>query len=220
MNEMLANLLKDANAVSMPREGLPLAFEMAAAEASRVRLNRRTGLTQSASGQEGGVLRERVMLGYLISQLGKSNVHLPRPGMPMVDASVAGHPLEIKTATKRGLVTVKWTSDNSSVDQVLEEFAFTSDLLLVRIWWCKDQDSVFYIPVDVLKRVAANYPDYLQSARGTNNRGVKVKDAFMKKVEGNPSTVKVPINWQHSGQAIPHPIVRYIRYWTERQFMM
>ncbi len=165
-----------------------------------------------------GVLRERVILGFLISQLGEVNVQLPAPGASMVDASIAGQPLEIKTVTRRGLVTAKWTSDNTSVDQVLEQFAFTSDMLLVRIWWESFQDSVYYIPVEVLNEAAINFPDYLQSQRGTNNRGVKIKDAYMRRVEGNDNTIKVPIPWLRSAQDLPSPFVRYIRYWTERDF--
>ena len=218
MSSVLADLLNSASAVDTLREGLPRAFEKAAVEASRVTLNKRTGLSQSTTGQEVGVLRERVILGYLISQLGESNVQLPAPGVSMVDASIAGQPLEIKTVTRRGLVTAKWTSDNRSVEQVLEEFAFTSDMLLVRIWWDSDQDSVFYIPVEVLSEVAASFPDFLQSQRGTNNRGIKIKDAFMKQVERHDSTVRVSIDWQRSDQALQSPIVRYIRYWTELRF--
>ena len=218
MNSVLANLLTNATAVDTLRAGLPHAFEMAAVEASRVVLNKRTGLAQSTTGQEVGVLRERVILGYLFSQLGEANVQLPAPGASMVDAVVAGQPLEIKTVTRRGLVTAKWTSDNESVDYVLDDFAFTSDMLLVRIWWDSDQDSVFYIPVEVLTEVAASFPNYLRSQRGTNNRGVKIEGAFMKRVEGHESTVKVPIHWQRSDQALQSPIVRYIRYWTELQF--
>ena len=218
MNSVLANLLTNATAVDTLRAGLPYAFEMAAVEASRVVLNKRTGLAQSTTGQEVGVLRERVILGYLFSQLGEANVQLPAPGASMVDAVVAGQPLEIKTVTRRGLVTAKWTSDNESVDYVLDDFAFTSDMLLVRIWWDSDQDSVFYIPVEVLTEVAASFPNYLRSQRGTNNRGVKIEGAFMKRVEGHESTVKVPIHWQRSDQALQSPIVRYIRYWTELQF--
>ena len=208
MSSVLANLINNDSAVDMLREGLPHAFEIAAAEASRVRLNKGTGLARSTTGQEVGVLRERVILGYLISQLGEVNVQLPAPGASMVDASIAGQPLEIKTVTKRGLVTAKWTSDNSSVDQVLEEFAFTSDLLLVRIWWDSDQGSMFFIPVEVLSEVAASFPDFLQSQRGTNNRGIKIKDAFMKQVERHDSTVKVPIDWRRSDEALQSPIVR------------
>ena len=218
MSSVLANLLNNGSAVDMLREGLPHAFEIAAAEASRVRLNKGTGLAQSTTGQEVGVLRERVILGYLISQLGEVNVQLRAPGASMVDASIAGQPLEIKTVTKRGLVTAKWTSDNSSVDQVLEEFAFTSDLLLVRIWWDSDQGSMFFIPVEVLSEVTASFPDFLQSQRGTNNRGIKIKDAFMKQVERHDSTVEVPIDWRRSDEALQSPIVRYINYWTERRF--
>ena len=218
MNSLLANLLTNETAVETLREGLPLAFENADVEASRVRLDKRTGLAHSATGQEVGVLRERVILGYLISQLGEANVQLPAPGTSMVDASVGGEPLEIKTVTRRGLVTAKWTSDNRSVDQVLEEFSFTSDMLLVRIWWDSFRDSVFYIPFEVLEEATTAVPDFLQSQRGTNNRGVKIKDAFMKQVERHDSTVRVPIHWRRGAQAIQPPIVRYIRYWTERRF--
>ena len=172
MNATLVNLLNNAVAVDTLREGLPRAFEMADVEASRVRLNKHTGLAHSATGQEVGVLRERVILGYLISQLGEVNVQLPAPGASMVDASVAGIPLEIKTVTGRGLVTAKWTSDNESVDQVLDAFAFASDMLLVRVWWGRHADSVFYIPHEVLNEATDNYPNFLRSQRGTNNRGV------------------------------------------------
>ena len=218
MNSVLANLLTNATAVDTLRAGLPYAFETANVEASRVTLNKRTRLVQSTTGQEVGVLRERVILGYLLSQLGEANVQLPAPGASMVDATVAGQPLEIKTVTGRGLVTAKWTSDNESVDQVLEEFSFISDMLLVRIWWDSFQDSVYYIPFEVLNETAASFSDFLQSQRGTNNRGVKIKDAFMRQIEGHESTVRVPIFWQRSEQAIQSPIVRYIRYWTELQF--
>ena len=218
MNSLLANLLTNTAAVDTLRAGLPRAFEMAAVEASRVTLNKRTRLAQSTTGQEVGVLRERVILGYLISQLGEANVKLPAPGVSMVDASLADQPLEIKTVTGSGLVTAKWTSDNESVDQLLEDFAFTSDMLLVRVWWGSDKDSVFYIPVEVLNEVAASFPNYLRSQRGTNNRGVKIEGAFMKQVEGHASTVKVPIHWQRSDQPLQSPIVRYIRYWTELRF--
>lgn len=178
MNSLLENLLTNPAAGETLQAGLPDAFEMAAVEASRVILNRRTGLTQATTGQEVGVLRERVLLGYLFSQLGGANVQLPAPGASMVDATVGGQPLEIKTVTKRGLVTAKWTSDNESVDQVLEEFAFISDMLLVRIWWGSFQESVFYIPSEVLNETATSFPNFLQSRRGTNNRGVKIKDSF------------------------------------------
>ena len=89
---------------------------------------------------------------------------------------------------------------------------------LVRIWWDSFQESVFYIPSEVLNETAASFPDFLQSQRGTNNRGVKIKDSFMKQIEGHESTVKVPIFWARSEQEIQSPIVRYINYWTELRF--
>ena len=218
MNPDLVNLLNDADAVAILQAGLPYAFELAAAEAGRVQLDSRTGKGKASVGQEVGVHREHVLEGFLIRQLGASNVRLPMPGVPGVDTLVHDIPLEIKTATKRGLVTAKWTADNESADQVMSEFGFVSDLLLVRIWWQENKDSVFYIPLEVLEQATSKYPKFLKSQTGTNNRGVKIEDGFMKLVEAHEDTVKVAIKWQASGRAIESPTDRYTKYWIGGNF--
>ena len=116
--------------------------------------------------------------GFLIRHLGSTNVQLPMPGTAGIDTLIHNIPLEIKTATKRGLVTAKWTADTESADQVLNNFTFTSDMLLVRIWWGKNQDSVFYIPLEVLQETATKKPNFLKSQTGTNNRGVQGQRRF------------------------------------------
>ena len=218
LNPDLVNLLNDANAVATLRDGLPYAFELAAAEAGRVQMDRRTGKAKAAIGQEVGVHREHVLEGFLIRQLGSANVRLPMPGMSGVDTLVHGMTLEIKTATKRGLVTAKWTADNESADQVLREFQFASDMFLVRIWWYEERDSVFYIPIEVLQEAADSYPKFLKSQTGTNNRGVKIEDGFMKLVESHEDTLRVPIRWQPSGRKIESPTDRYTKYWIDGNF--
>ena len=216
MNQRLVDLLTDDDAVAMLRAGLPFAFEEADVEAGRMQVNRRTRVAQSAVGQEVGVLRERILQGFLICQLGHSAVRLPEPGAPMVDIAIDREPLEIKSSTRRGLVTAKWTSDNSAVDRVLEEFDFESDMLLVRIWWGQEKDSIFCIPVEVLREEAGRYDgSYLTSARNTNNRGVKIRDDFMQAVETHPGTTRVSIDWQRSAVEIPAPITRRVNYWNE-----
>ena len=215
MNQQLANLLKDNSVITELQAGLPYAFELADAEASRVQLVRRTGKAKAVVGQEVGVHREHVLRGFLIKQLGYANVRLPVPGAPGVDTLIHDIPLEIKTATKRGLVTAKWTADNRSVDQVMNEFRFTSDMLLVRIWWHEERESVFYIPLEVLQEATVRFPRFLKSQTGTNNRGVKVEDDFMKLVEGHRDTVRVAIRWQPSGRAIESPTARYTKYWID-----
>ena len=218
MNESLADFFKTEGAINTLRAGLPYAFELAEMEAKRVQWDKAKEQTRSSVGQEVGVHRERVIHGFLISQLGEAHVTLPAEGASMVDALVFYSPLEIKTATQAGSVTAKWTSDNASVADVLANFKFLSDMLLIRIWWERDQDSVFYIPVEVLNNVASSVPDFLSSATGTNNRGVKIKKKFMDVVEMDKDTIRIPIKWQRSGQFIQPPIVRYIKFWTERAF--
>ena len=213
MNQHLANLLNDAEAIAGLQAGLPFAFELAAAEASRMQLDKKTGKAKATIGQEVGVHREHVLEGFLIRQLGSTNVQLPMPGTAGIDTLIHNIPLEIKTATERGLVTAKWTADTESADQVLNNFTFTSDMLLVRIWWGKNQDSVFYIPLEVLQETATKKLNFLKSQTGTNNRGVKINDDFMKATETHKNTVRVAINWQPSGKKIESPTDRYTKFW-------
>ena len=99
---------------------------------------------------------------------------------------------------------------------MLEEFDFESDMLLVRIWWGQEKDSIFCIPVEVLREEAGRYDgSYLTSARNTNNRGVKIRDDFMQAVETHPGTTRVSIDWQRSAVEIPAPITRRVNYWNE-----
>ena len=129
VNNIIVNLLKDPESVDRLQAGLPYAFEMAEAEARRIQM--RENVAYAATGQEVGIARERVILGYLRSRLGEMTVRLPQPGESMVDARIGGNPLEIKTATRNAEVTAKWTADSGSVARTMEEFQFTADMWLV-----------------------------------------------------------------------------------------
>ena len=213
MNTTLTALLACEVAVKTLQQKLPCAFEMAEFESYRVRMDHGTGVGKIAIGQEVGFLRERVILSFLSTQLGNDKVQMPAAGQGFVEASVMEYPLDIKTVTKRNLITAKWTSDNTAVDKVIENFRFVTDMLLVRIWWGRNQDSVFYIPAEVLREVADSMPEYLYSKTGTNNRGVKVKNAFMKEAECHKDTVRVPIDWKKTNGSFEDPIDRYVNYW-------
>lgn len=218
MNPHLIEILNNEEAIDTLQAGLPFAFELAEAEASRMQLDKKTGQAKATTGQEVGVHREHVLEGFLIRQLGAANVRLPMPRTPGIDTLIHNIPLEIKTATRRGLVTAKWTADTKSADQVLNNFTFASDMLLVRIWWGKNQDSVFYIPLEVLKEVVTKKPKFLKSQTGTNNRGVKINQDFMKAAESHKDTVTVLINWKRSKQKIESPTDKYTKYWIDGQF--
>ena len=218
MNQHLAKILNDEEAIKTLQEGLPFAFELAEAEASRVQLNKKTGVARATTGQEVGIHREHVLEGFLIRQLGAANVRIPMPGTPGIDTLIHNIPLEIKTATKRGLVTAKWTADTQSADQVLKDFTFDSDMLLVRIWWGKTKESLFYMPTKVLQEATTKIPKFLKSSTGTNNRGVKISQDFMKAVESHKETIRISINWKRSKQKIESPTDRYTKYWIDGKF--
>ena len=216
VNDIIANLLRDPESVARLQAGLPYAFEMAEAESKRIQM--RGNVAHAATGQEVGIARERVVLGYLRSRLGDMTVRLPQPGESMVDARVGGTPLEIKTVAKDTEVTAKWTVDSASVARTMEEFNFAADMWLVRIWWMEQKESIFYIPLEVLREKRSEIPSFWRSSPGTNSRGIKLKREFMEAAESDRRTVTIDINWRRSGQRMPDPIARYVKYWTYEEF--
>ncbi len=216
MNPTLITLFRNADYVELLRQNLPRAFEVADAEARRVQ-QRKTGLTYESVGQEVGVVREKIIIAYLRHTLGDMHIDLPAANSPMRDVLIFGQPLEIKTVTRNGKVKAKWTADTASAESDISEFEFTSDLLLVRIWWETERDSVFYIPMEVLQELAGQHGSsrYLTSATGTNNRGIDIAPGFMDAAESHRDTVRIAVNWQRSGIRID-PMARWMAYWSDR----
>ena len=207
MNSKLRNLLTNNEFICLVREGLPYAFEVANSEHRR-----RQG---GAVGPEVGITRERIVLGLLTTQLGKDNVILSSSNNAMQEIAIAGMPLDIKTATKNGSVKAKWTVDDRSAQEVIDSFEFKSDLLLVRIWWNEERDSVFYVPREVLVNVAKEWDgEYLNIHTGTNNRGIEIVSAFMRTVESHDDTLRLSIQWHRSNEPLPDPIDRWIHFWS------
>ncbi len=217
MNPVIVRLFHDHQAVEDLRAGLPYAFELAEMEAQRIGADS-NGMARIRTGQEVGIHRERVIHGFLISKLGELDVRLPRPGDSQTDVVVGEGPLEIKTVTRSGLVTAKWTADTASARNVIEEFEFHSDMLLIRIWWGEDRRSVFYVPLEVLRETREIMPNFLRSQTGTNNRGVKFTHEFMEAVEDDYRTTAVDIPWNRSGEDLPPPVVRYTNFWLNRDY--
>ena len=221
MNSIIVNLLRDTQALDDLRAGLPYAFEVAKMEAER---------------QEVGIFRERVIVGFLLSKLGFDAVEFPEPSNTVADVLIGGAPLQIKTVTRNGEITLKWTADTASVQEVIKNFSFESDLWLVRIWEPKIKESllwesenkesllhVFYVPCEVLQETARKTPNFLRSDTGNNNRGIKLKRSFMELIERDRRTTSVEIRWRwnddhiwHPSPSIQHPLYRYMRYWDSR----
>lgn len=210
----LVNLFGDEHYVELLREKLPRAFEVADAESRRIQ-QKKGGRTYESVGQEVGVLRERILVAFLRRALGDMHIQLPSANTSMRDVLVFGKPLEIKTATRAGKVKVKWTADTLSAQRDIESFEFTSDMLLVRIWWDEERDSLFHIPVEALADLADGMdPEaYIAGAAGTNNRGIEFKASFLDQAEKHPYTTRIPIDWKRSDIRID-PMERWLSFWA------
>ena len=210
----LVNLFGDEHYVDLLRQKLPRAFEVADAESRRIQ-QRKGGMTYESVGQEVGVLRERILVAFLRRALGDMHIELPRANSSMRDVMVFGKPLEIKTATKSGRVKVKWTADTLSAQRDIESFEFTSDMLLVRIWWGEEKDSLFHIPVEALADIADGLQpgSYITGAAGTNNRGIEFSAPFLDRAEQHPYTTRVSINWQKRDIELD-PMERWLSFWS------
>lgn len=217
MNPTLITLFRNDRYIALLQHNLPRAFEVADAESRRIQ-QRQGGRTYEAVGQEVGVVRERILIAYLRHTVGDMHIELPTANSAMRDVLIFGQPLEIKTATGKGKVKAKWTADTQAAQNDISRFEFTSDLLLVRIWWETERDSVFYIPVEVLKELAGEREaaDYLSSASGTNNRGIDIKAWFVDAAERHRDTVRIPIDWQRIGIRID-PMARWLAYWADQR---
>lgn len=213
MNDIIADLLKNPDSVSLLKVGLPQEFKMAEAEATRIYM--RGNVTHLATGHDVGFGRERVILGYLRSCLGEKNVKLPQPEESVGDARVGDIPLEIKTVTGNAEVTYKWNVDSASVDRTMKDLQFTANMWLVRIWWGKERKSIFYIPKKVLMEKREEFKPFWRSSAGTNNRGVKLKKEFMEAAESDERTLTVDIKWPAREQRMLDPIDRYEQNWTK-----
>ena len=141
----LITLFRNEDYVELLRHNLPRACEVADAESRRVQ-QRKGGQTYESVGQEVGVVRERILVAFFRHVLGDMDVKSPTGNSPMRDVLICNEPLEIKTATKNGSLTAKWTADAKSAIRDVQGFEFTADLLVLRIWWGIERDSLFYIP--------------------------------------------------------------------------
>ena len=210
----LVNLFGDETYVELLRQKLPRAFEVADAESRRIQ-QRKGGNTYESVGQEVGVLRERILVAFLRRALGDIHIELPTANTSMRDVLVFGKPLEIKTVTGTGKVKVKWTADTLSAQKDIESFEFTSDILLVRIWWGYERESLFHIPVEALADVADGLEpgSYITGAAGTNNRGIEFANSFLSRAEKHPYTTRVRIDWKRSDIRLD-PMERWLGYWS------
>ena len=216
MNPALITLFRDEHYIELLRHNLPLAFEVVEAECKRVQW-RKGRQPVEMPGPEVGLAREKILISYLRHTLGDMHVELPSATSSMQDVLIFGHPLEIKTATANGTVKAKWTGDATAAKQDVANFQFTADLLLVRIWWGMDTESIFYVPVEVLKELSSEHQttSFLTGAGGAA-KGIDIKRWFMEAAQRHDRTVRIPIDWQRTNLRID-PMARWMAFWADRR---
>lgn len=201
-------LFRDKDLVSRVQRKLPFLFELAEAESRRA----------TKVGMEVGSKREQILVALLIYKFGHENVKIDIPiTSPEVDVIVLGQPLSIKTVTDNGGVKVVWTVDWQSVDDFVQRYEPTYDMLLAQIRW-GSQGGLFLIPKEVQALVFGELgkESYLRTPkRGTNPRGVEISRLALEKMLGIAPQWKIPILWQRSTKQIPDPYERWLDYWRE-----
>jgi len=202
----IAKLFADAALVKKIQERLPNLFRIAEMESSRA----------GKIGMEVGSLREKVIIALLIHKFGENAVDTQIPiTEPEIDVIVTGEGLSIKTITKNGGIKAVWTVDAASSKVSLNNYKPKCDILLVQIWWGKELDSFFLIPLRVqleaFKRLGrASYLNLPKA--GTNPRGVEFsKDAIRLMLE-HKGTSRISINWQKK-ETKYNVYDRWIRCW-------
>ena len=205
MNPCIVNLLNDENKIGHFVQKLPTAFEIVSNEIP----SRNPAI---------GILREHVIIGYLISEFGEDKVSVPTQGNERgFDVVVYDEKLSIKTVTGNGHGSVKvlWTVDQSKVDLEIESYQPEYDLFLVTIHWGRTRDSIFYIPTSVqLETYDMFGVEYLKANRGTNHRGIFISTEAMKALKTHPDTVKSEVTWTKQGMHYT-PYERWEEFWKE-----
>ena len=166
-----------------------------------------------------GVLREHVIIGFLVSEFGKENVQIPKKGNERGNyILLSGEKLSIKTRTGDGGLKVLWTSDTEKVKREIEtDYKPTQDILLINIFWNEIKDSVFYIPLSVQQSVLSRLGrgEYLSSASGRNNRGIEIRKKAVDELKSHSDTLRTSVNWVTENVIFPNPWDEWVKYWDE-----
>jgi len=189
MNQCIKDLFADSDRMRRLTYGLPQAFERVALEVPK-------------GNPAVGILREHVLTGFFINEFGKNRVEpLDDEIKRGFDLSVCDHPLSIKTVTGSGEVKVLWTVDPLKIGiEISRDYKPDCDIFLVNIYWGKERDSIFYIPVavqtDARKQMG---DDYLKANVGTNHRGIAISRQAMTIMKSDSRVRKQSVRWHQSG---------------------
>lgn len=204
LNDCLVDLLADEGVISRLRRGLPEALEMADLELPK-------------GNPAVGFLREHIITGFFINEMGADKVQIPLAGTERgYDITICGKTLSIKTVKAGGKIRLLWTPDSYKAGRELETYRPQHDLLIVHINWDSCRGGVYYIPVSVQCEVYEHDPrHYMNIQVGTNHRGAGLTTASKKALLGHEDTIRIEVDWIKRGLSYT-PYDRWEKFWRER----
>ena len=208
MNRCLYDLLHCPERSIRFTKGLPTAFDVV-----RQRMPKRSPAV--------GILRGHAIIGFFVAEFGDDCVDVPESGNERSYAVVlCGKKLSVKTRTDNGGIKVLWTSDTEQVEREIKEgYKPEHDILLIKIFWGYDKDSVFYIPLSAQLSVF-NYlgrDHYLSSSTGTNNRGIEIRRKAVTLLKSHSDTISISVNWVTDNIKHPEPWAEWSYYWKNME---
>lgn len=207
--DRLAEIFRDPSAVEKLKKKLPVLFKMAELEVQR----------GGKVGMEAGVLRERVLISFLIYKFGENQVITDVPAAAAdVDVYVKGHdhPISIKTSRAYSGVKLRWTVDWDKVEEFYRNYEPGTDILFTLVSW-GSIGFFSYIPLEVQMKVFSELgrDNYVKlPKKGTNPRGIELSPSALKRCV-ELTAYKIPINWTVPSQVAYNPYVRWVELWRE-----
>jgi hypothetical protein len=202
----LIDVFDDPKFIKLVQSKLPYFFALAEKDATR----------GGKLGMEIGSVRERVLIGLLVSTFGSKNIN---HDIPITESEIdvfvfnKGISIKTKTGTSYSGIKVIWTVDWEKVKQFLKSYTPQCDLLFVQINW-NGEGKITYIPIGIQEKVLQNMglENYLKAPPpNTNPRGVEFSKDAVKQMVEHKDTKKIPIFWKR-------PNIEYdaIQPWVER----
>ena len=192
------------------KEKLPKFFQIAEIENSK----------NNKIGMEVGVAREKIVIAFLIYELGEENVNTKIPiNKKEVDVIVFNKPISIKTILGKTIKNIKliWTVDYKKAVDFVQNYKCKADMLLIHVNW-GGEGGLFFVKKEIqnnfLERCGKeNF--FILPKKGTNSRGIEIRKEILKKIIKHEDTEFIKIKWNKDPNLKYNPYKRWIDLWRE-----
>lgn len=184
----------DPEIIKKVRGKLSLMFQIAELESSRA----------GKIGMEVGSTRERIIIALLMNIYGDKDIETEIPITESeTDVKVLKKPISIKTITGISGVKVIWTVDPQKVQEFLESYKPTCDLILAVIKWVRKEaehpGGLYFIHLEtqkeILKKLGKNR--YLKLPKeGTNPRGIELSKEALIELMHHKNSKCITVHWE------------------------